>query len=192
MIDAGRFVELAEKIELVKPQTWFDSPAIYLPLTHKPEDAATVKRDVFLRQDQDDGEGEGDEGQDGQEEGAPPPSPEPSGSFITSEGVESKFVVTQEMLDNANFEKLEHVTVRVWITHQRRGDVELDLRSPAGVISVLARARRFDEDGDGFIGWKFMSLKHWYVVGSRFARDDLTIQGRKPSWGMEFVRTRPV
>jgi kexin len=67
------------------------------------------------------------------------------------------------MLDEANVERLEHVTARVWIDHQRRGDVEVELLSPSGQLSVLARPRRFDEATTGFAGWKFMSVKHWYV-----------------------------
>lgn len=65
------------------------------------------------------------------------------------------------MLSAANFETLEHITVRVWITHARRGDVEVQIKSPAGIVSVLARQRRFDDDANGLWGWKFMSLKHW-------------------------------
>jgi kexin len=65
------------------------------------------------------------------------------------------------MISSSNMETLEHITVRVWITHTRRGDVEVELKSPKGIISVLARQRRFDEDNSGLWGWKFMSLKHW-------------------------------
>ena len=91
----------------------------------------------------------------------PPPVVQPSGTVITEEGIKSTYEVTQAMLDDSNFETLEHITVRVWIEHQRRGDVEVDITSPQGVTSVLARVRRFDESTDGFPGWKFMSLKHW-------------------------------
>jgi kexin len=65
------------------------------------------------------------------------------------------------MLMDFNFETLEHVTARVWIDHQRRGDVEVELVSPNGITSVLARQRRFDSANTGFPGWKFMSMKHW-------------------------------
>ena len=89
------------------------------------------------------------------------PVPTPKGTVITSDGVQSSYEVTQEMLDSSNFERLEHITVRVWIEHQRRGDVEVQLTSPGGIKSVLARQRRLDEDASGFQGWKFMSMKHW-------------------------------
>ena len=179
MIDAGLFVERAETFQSVKPQAWFDSPAQMLPTDEAPPANQQRKR-------QDDGDVSGlpmDEGEGGDQEqgdgdidtpdapnpdgagqnGEPAPSPAPQGSFITEQGVTSTFTVTREMLDESNFEKLEHVTARMWITHERRGDVEVELKSPAGIVSVLARARRFDEDGNGFDGWKFMSLRHWYV-----------------------------
>lgn len=181
MIDAGRFVEHARQFQLVKPQTWFDSPAVYLPLTNKPED-------IGRRQEPEEGEQPGQQDGDNQPDTPTPTPPEPQGSFITSDGVASTFVVTQDMLDGANFERLEHVTVRVWITHERRGDVELDLRSPAGVVSVLARARRFDEDADGFLGWKFMTLKHWYVATRLFTDG----QGRESRGRVDVIRARPI
>nr|XP_019011937.1 kexin [Kwoniella pini CBS 10737]OCF50718.1 kexin [Kwoniella pini CBS 10737] len=120
-LDAGLFVEAAEQWKLVKPQAWFDSPAIYLPTTDGP---ATT-----------------------------PANP--------SHGITSTYEITKDMLKDANLEKLEHITVRVWIDHQRRGDVEAEIVSPNGVTSVLARPRRFDDANTGFAGWKFMSLKHW-------------------------------
>ena len=43
------------------------------------------------------------------------------------------------MVEDSNLERLEHVTVRVWIDHQRRGDVEVEIKSPNGITSVLAR-----------------------------------------------------
>jgi len=73
----------------------------------------------------------------------------------------SSFTVTQDMLDTHNFEGLEHVTVRVWISHTKRGDVEVELTSPGGVRSVLAAKRDGDRDRTGFRGWRFMSVKHW-------------------------------
>ncbi|KIM30986.1 hypothetical protein M408DRAFT_7406 [Serendipita vermifera MAFF 305830] len=83
------------------------------------------------------------------------------GEPIVPEGVSSSTTVTQEMLEEWNFEKLEHITVQVWIRHTRRGDVEVELISPAGIKSVLASQRRFDSATTGFVGWKFMTLKHW-------------------------------
>lgn len=86
------------------------------------------------------------------------------GEFIKPDGVSSSLKITASMLKERNFEKLEHITLKVWITHTRRGDVEVQLVSPNGVKSVLAGARQFDETTTGFVGWQFMTLKHWYVV----------------------------
>ncbi|WWD16394.1 hypothetical protein CI109_100820 [Kwoniella shandongensis] len=150
-LDAGLFVEAAEKWKLVKPQAWFDSPAVYLP--------TTSPADVTQRQ-------EDDSDSDitptpSQNETNPEPVVVPTGSFITEDGVTSTYEVTKGMLKDSNFERLEHITVRVWIEHQRRGDVEVEITSPNGITSVLSRQRRFDEDDSGYPGWKFMSLKHW-------------------------------
>lgn len=82
-------------------------------------------------------------------------------TYIGEGGVKNTFTITQAMLDAANLETVEHVTVRVWITHERRGDVDVELVSPHGTKSVLARPRRFDDATTGFPGWGFMSLKHW-------------------------------
>ena len=171
MIVAGLVVEHAERFKSVKPQAWFDSPAQMLPddppVPRKrqdeqgpgsPEDG--TEPDQSPADDSPLGEG----GQDQPEE-QPAPTPEPpKGTIITEEGITSSFTVTRDMLDDNNFETLEHVTARVWITHERRGDVEVELKSPNEIVSVLARARRFDEDAGGFDGWKFMSLRHWCVL----------------------------
>lgn len=82
-------------------------------------------------------------------------------TFIGDGGVKRTFTVTEKMLKDANVESLEHVTVRVWIHHERRGDVNVELTSPHGTKSVLARPRRHDDATTGFPGWGFMSLKHW-------------------------------
>ncbi|KAI0748474.1 peptidase S8/S53 domain-containing protein [Daedaleopsis nitida] len=83
------------------------------------------------------------------------------GEHIGSNGVESKLTVTKEFLEQNNFEKLEHVTVKVWITHKRRGDVEVELVSPKGIKSVLAARRHGDNANTGYPGWQFMTVKHW-------------------------------
>lgn len=83
------------------------------------------------------------------------------GEPITKAGVKSTMKVTAAQMVGNNFEKLEHVTVKVWIDHTRRGDVEVSLTSPNGIRSVLAGPRKFDESPTGFPGWQFMTLKHW-------------------------------
>ena len=85
------------------------------------------------------------------------------GQPIVSGGVGSTLTVSHDLLMEHNFEKLEHVTVTVWINHTIRGDVEVELLSPNGVRSVLAGRRQHDNDPTGYPGWTFMSIKHWLV-----------------------------
>jgi kexin len=88
------------------------------------------------------------------------------GADIVADGVTSKMEVTEDLLHGHNFEKLEHITVKVWIQHNRRGDVEVELVSPLGVKSVLAGKRHADADATGFPGWTFSTIKHWYVCAT--------------------------
>ena len=104
------------------------------------------------------------------------------GEPIGPEGVSSKITVTGNTLGEHNFETLEHVTVRVWIEHSKRGDVSVELLSPNGIKSTLAAPRAGDIANTGFQGWRFMSVKHWYVRStplSYVSRSSWT-QGRKP------------
>ncbi|KAG8819595.1 pheromone processing endoprotease [Serendipita sp. 400] len=83
------------------------------------------------------------------------------GEQIPPGGIRSSTTVTQEMLEDHSFDKLEHITVKVWIRHTRRGDVEAEIVSPAGIKSILAPKRQYDDATTGFVGWTFMSVKHW-------------------------------
>ena len=40
----------------------------------------------------------------------------------------------------------------------------VDLVSPNGIKSVLAETRVDDEAKTRFSGWRFMTIKHWYVL----------------------------
>jgi len=82
------------------------------------------------------------------------------GEPIVPGGVASTMEVTQATLDE-NLGKLEHITIKVWITHTRRGDVEVELVSPNGIRSILAATRFADSARTGFPGWTFMTVKHW-------------------------------
>ncbi|KIK61415.1 hypothetical protein GYMLUDRAFT_225099 [Collybiopsis luxurians FD-317 M1] len=82
--------------------------------------------------------------------------------------VSSTLEVTEKMMRRARFDGLEHINVRVWIEHGRRGDVYVEVVSPNGIKSVLAGVsskdgggRKSDKDKNGFPGWLFMSVKHW-------------------------------
>lgn len=105
------------------------------------------------------------------------------GERIESNGFESVMTVTKEMLDSNNLESLEHIDIRVWISHSRRGDVEVELVSPNGITSVLARKRRLDDARTGFPGWRFMTVKHWCACLGQWNRKIIliyfTLQGRE-------------
>ncbi|KAH8826905.1 peptidase S8/S53 domain-containing protein [Flagelloscypha sp. PMI_526] len=83
------------------------------------------------------------------------------GQHIPRGGLESKFTMTKEIWEENNLERLEHINVKVWIDHHRRGDVEVALVSPNGVVSVLAGKRSGDAAKSGYPGWTFMTVKHW-------------------------------
>ena len=85
------------------------------------------------------------------------------GRFIGPEGVTSTISITKQMLVDSNFETLEHVNIKVWINHSVRGDVEVEIVSPNGIKSILAKRRQVDTAKTGFPGWTFMSVKHWRV-----------------------------
>ena len=77
------------------------------------------------------------------------------------QGLASQFTVTKEMMEKANLERLEHVTVTMNVKHTRRGDLSVELISPEGVTSHLSATRRHDEHKSGYIDWTFMSVVHW-------------------------------
>lgn len=78
-------------------------------------------------------------------------------------GLLSRYTVTADHMKNANFAKLEHVTVTMNVKHTRRGDLSVELRSPAGIVSHLSVARENDNTVAGYDDWTFMSVAHWYV-----------------------------
>ncbi|MCB1209786.1 MAG: proprotein convertase P-domain-containing protein, partial [Verrucomicrobiales bacterium] len=66
--------------------------------------------------------------------------------------------------------RVEHVEVKVDIDHDYRGDLDISLVSPSGVISQLATRSPFDGGGldffgdylgEGYIDWTFTSVRHW-------------------------------
>ncbi|KAJ1557927.1 pheromone processing endoprotease [Nowakowskiella sp. JEL0078] len=84
-----------------------------------------------------------------------------------TESLNSMLFVSKEVIEKAKLQRLEHVTVTVTIEHERRGDVQIDLVSPHGIVSKLATVRPQDTDTKGFNEWTFMSVAHWeeYPVG---------------------------
>ncbi|GBB93589.1 hypothetical protein RclHR1_00220023 [Rhizophagus clarus] len=80
---------------------------------------------------------------------------------MNNKGIIRSVTVKQNDLDNAKFGRLEHVTVTVNIQHTRRGDIQVDLISPNGIISHIGTPRMYDEHRGGLSNWTFMSVKHW-------------------------------
>ncbi|KAF1969052.1 KEX1 protease precursor [Bimuria novae-zelandiae CBS 107.79] len=81
------------------------------------------------------------------------------------QGLASVFEVTEQMLKDANFERVEHITLTMNVEHQRRGDLSVELISPAGMTSHLSTARRDDEAPYGYVDWTFMSVAHFGEKG---------------------------
>ena len=54
--------------------------------------------------------------------------------------------------------RVEHVTVTVNATHSARGDLEVTLTSPSGMVSKLANAY---DDGSDNLSWTYSSVRHW-------------------------------
>ncbi|KAK4990446.1 pheromone processing endoprotease [Elasticomyces elasticus] len=81
------------------------------------------------------------------------------------QGLASNFEVTGPMLEKANLEKIEHITVTMNVDHTRRGDLSVELHSPSGIVSHLATTRRNDDTVAGYVDWTFMSVAHWGEAG---------------------------
>ena len=101
-----------------------------------------------------------------------------SGERITTEGTTATISVSPQDLLDHNLEKIEHVTITVNIDHQRRGHVEVELDSPRGMKSILARQRMLDDATSGFQNWVFMTVKHWSVLSFLLARRSMLISIR--------------
>lgn len=76
-------------------------------------------------------------------------------------GLHVTFEVTEDMLKEANLERVEHVTVTMNVNHTRRGDISVDLVSPDNIISHIATDRKNDDFRGGYEDWTFMSVVHW-------------------------------
>lgn len=78
-----------------------------------------------------------------------------------AKGLKSEIMVTKEMLKEANLARVEHIQVKMNADHGRRGDMNVDLISPHGIISHIATRRDQDASTAGYSDWDFMSVKHW-------------------------------
>jgi kexin len=103
-----------------------------------------------------------------------------------NDGLAVSFEVTEDMLKEANLERLEHVTVTMNVEHGRRGDLSVDLISPDRVISHLSATRKFDTSNAGYNDWTFMSVVHWSVAPSNSHTILINnTQGRIRNWNLD-------
>ncbi|MFD0893904.1 S8 family serine peptidase [Luteolibacter ambystomatis] len=63
------------------------------------------------------------------------------------------------VLPSAGALRVEHVTVKVNISHGYRGDLAITLTSPSGVSDVLAASH--GDPGNDYADWTFSSVRHW-------------------------------
>lgn len=55
--------------------------------------------------------------------------------------------------------RAEHVTLRLNINHTSRGNLEISLTSPSGMVSRLSEVHT--DSNDHFANWTFASVRHW-------------------------------
>lgn len=84
-----------------------------------------------------------------------------------STGISHSISVDHSVLASSRLYRLEHVQVQVFIEHQRRGDISIQLVSPSNSTSTLVESRKFDDSTAGFPGWMMSSVLHWYAVCCR-------------------------
>ncbi len=60
--------------------------------------------------------------------------------------------------------RVEHVTLKLSATHSARGDLEITLTSPGGMISKLAQVH--GDTGDDYSNWTFSSVRHWGEIST--------------------------
>jgi proprotein convertase subtilisin/kexin type 1 len=81
--------------------------------------------------------------------------------FKSGEAVEVEFNTDGCEGQKNEIRYLEHVTIKVHITHERRGQVFVELESPMGTRTALLLERPDDASTAGFNNWTFMTLHNW-------------------------------
>ena len=87
-----------------------------------------------------------------------------SGSVVAQTGLpqaipdNSATGITRTFAAPANM-RVEHVTIKVSITHAYRGDLEMILTSPSGMTSRLVDLH--DDGNNNYSGWTFSTVRHW-------------------------------
>ncbi|KAI8647352.1 peptidase S8/S53 domain-containing protein [Parasitella parasitica] len=131
VLDAYRIVELAKKFETVRAQTSLEVLSIINPDNEKQDIPDLTPATSF------------------------------NGTIEKEKAFTTSLSVTKDMLDDVGLGRLEHVTATVNIEHERRGDLEILLESPHGIVSQLGSPRQFDKSTEGLKDWTFMTVKHW-------------------------------
>lgn len=103
--------------------------------------------------------------------------------FSSTRPVSHTFEITEAMAKRHDFDKVEHVQLRVWIQYPRRGDITVRLHSPKITLSVVGRPRPYDDAQTGLAGWTFSTLKHWCVRSCALATIELPTYPRLLSIG---------
>lgn len=67
--------------------------------------------------------------------------------------------VTRSFNLSATAMRVEHATVRLSISHTSRGNLEITLTSPSGMVSRLAAVH--SDTNDNYADWTFSSVRHW-------------------------------
>jgi len=67
--------------------------------------------------------------------------------------------ITRSFDFSASNLRVEQVTVQLDIDHTARGNLEITLTAPSGMVSRLAEVR--SDSGDDYPNWKFSSVRHW-------------------------------
>uniref|UniRef100_A0A8V5GUS8 Uncharacterized protein n=1 Tax=Melopsittacus undulatus TaxID=13146 RepID=A0A8V5GUS8_MELUD len=75
--------------------------------------------------------------------------------------LEAAWNVSTADLEQSGMRTLEHVAVTVTITHPRRGNLEIRLFCPSGMMSLIGTARSMDSDPNGFADWTFSTVRCW-------------------------------
>lgn len=82
------------------------------------------------------------------------------GTALSKKVTTHNIVITEKMAKDANFDTIEHIQVKVWAEHDKRGDIEV-LLVRQSVWSELGTRRIRDNAKTGLRGWTFSTLKHW-------------------------------
>lgn len=70
----------------------------------------------------------------------------------TTAGITRSFVINSSM-------RVEHVTMKVSITHPNRGELVVTLTSPSGMAIQLSEVH--GDNNDNYSNWTFSSVRHW-------------------------------